>query len=110
MDSRDLEEKIVELQTLKDDDNISEDEQEELTKLLALKEETENYGWEDGISFIPDYEFQDYCRELAEDCYITSDKSNPLLNYIDWESWANDCKMDYSEVEYDGTTYYYREA
>lgn len=110
MDSRDLEEKIMGLKTLKDDNNISEDEQEELIKLLKLKEETENYGWLNGIYFIPDYEFEDYCRELAEDNYISNNDKNPLLNYIDWRGWARDCKMDYMEVEYCGTTYFYREA
>jgi len=106
MDSRDLQERIEELEDIEE---LDEDEQTELNGLNKLKDECEGYGWDDGIHFIKEYEFEDYARELAEDSYISED-NNPLLNYIDWERWARDVQMDYSEVEFEGTTYYYREA
>lgn len=114
MDSRDLQERIEELEELFDsyDEYKAEhpEEVKEYKELNELKDECEGSGWDDGIYFIPDYEFEDYCRELAEDCYITSADNNPLLNYVDWEKWARDCSMDYSEVEFRGTSYYWREA
>jgi hypothetical protein len=111
LDSRDLEKELEELEEREEDKDypLSETEQQELKELKELKEECENCGWDYGICFIPDYEFEDYCRELADDCY-SLDNNNPLSNHIDWESWANACDMDYSDVDFRGTTYKYREA
>lgn len=112
LDSRDLEKELEELLEKRDDedqDDLTEEEQEELKELEELKEECEGYGWEYGINFIADWYFHDYARELAEDCYEL-DPKNPLSNHIDWNSWADAVEMDYTEVEFRGTTYQYREA
>jgi hypothetical protein len=111
LDSRDLEDELQNLEEREDDkdDPLDEEDKRNLKELKELKEECEDYGWDDGICFIPDYMFEDYCRELADDCY-SLDKNNPLSNHIDWESWANAVEMDYSEVDFRGTTYKYREA
>lgn len=56
---------------------------------------------------IPEWEFEDYCQDLAEDCgYVDND--SPLRYYVDWEKWARDCKVDYTEVTFDGSTYLVR--
>jgi antirestriction protein len=108
-DTRDLEEELQGLLQLKEDNE--EYDQDRLKELEDLKEELEGYGWEYGIALIPEVDFEDYARELAEDCFMGSDaKTNPLMNHIDWESWANDVEMDYSSVEFEGTTYLWREA
>lgn len=119
MDSRDLQERIEELEELFlndegqiDDDlyqDLSNSEREEYEELLNLKEECEGYGWEHGIYFIKEYEFYDYCKELAHDCGMV-DENSPLSNFIDWNSWANACEMDYSSVDFEGETYLFREA
>lgn len=109
LDSRDLEEELQELEELKE--NGEEYDEERFKAIQELKEECESYGWDCGICFIPDYQFEDYAQELAEDCYLGADmKNNPLINHIDWESWANSVEMDYSSVDFEGTTYLWREA
>jgi len=113
LDSRDLEKELEELQEREDDKNnpLDEYEKESLKELEELKEECENYGWEYGIIFIADWNFEEYCRELADDCYIFGDmNTNPLINHIDWKSWADAVEIDYSNVEFRGTNWLYREA
>jgi antirestriction protein len=52
--------------------------------------------------------FKEYARELAEDTG-TINKSNEWPNYcIDWERAAAELKMDYTSVEVDGETYWFR--
>ncbi len=59
-------------------------------------------------TFIPESEWHDYAWDMANDVFgIDLDKGN-FSAYFDDERWADDLKMDYSEIEVDGTTYYYR--
>lgn len=63
--------------------------------------------WDYGLTLIPDDEFEDYVKELITDCgYISNDL--PSWIEIDWETTAENVKIDYSEVEFRGETYYYR--
>lgn len=42
--------------------------------------------------------FTDYAREWAQGSgYI--DNNNPLLDYVDWEAYADNMKQDFTEVE-----------
>lgn len=42
--------------------------------------------------------FTDYAREHATDCgYV--DNNNPLVEYVDWEAYAENMKQDFTEVE-----------
>lgn len=112
LDSRDIEERIVELEN---DNNLAEEEKEELKELLSIKEECENYGWEHGISFISDYYWQDYCEEFAYECgymddFRSNNSHNPLTYCVDWEKWASEMKYDYSSITINNRDYYWREA
>ena len=103
LDSRDLEKELKDIET----------DQERKKAIKELKEECQNYGWEYGINFINEDYWEDYCKDFAEDCgYLNmrSDTFNPLESCIDWEKWSDLMKQDYSEIEFDGTWYYYREA
>jgi len=102
LDSRDLEEEL----------NTSEIEIDRKKAIEELKNETKNYGWEHGIIFISDFEWRDYCKDMAIDCgYISRSKEyNPLEDCIDWDKWSDLVKNDYSEIEFEGATYYWREA
>lgn len=63
--------------------------------------------WRHGVQFIPEDDFTDYCKELLEDCGELP-KDLPWYIVINWEDTADNLKADYSEVEYQGTTYLYR--
>ena len=85
--------------------DFDEDEQKELAELESLSEEISD--WKDGATMVPESEFVDYCQELLEDC---GDLPRNLPNYIaiDWDKTADNIRADYSEVEYQGTTYLVR--
>lgn len=80
---------------------------ERIAAIRDLKDEI--YGWEDGVTFVKDSYFEEYAEELAEDLGITSSKfQNWPYNCIDWSNAADQLKDDYSSVEFDGETYWYR--
>ena len=135
LDSRDLKEKREELQNqildsfnetfpqyeTDDFENILFEEEEvqswkedwldeivEITDIEKLEDEVSSSEWDYGITFISEDEFEDYCEELVEDCgYISKDF--PTWIEIDWKATANNVKQDYSEVEYQGVTYLFRD-
>lgn len=106
IDSRDLLDRLNELEGYDEPDDI---EQEELTKLRAICEEGLGmFGdWEHGENLIPEDQFTDYAQELAEETGAISSSSDAQwpLYCIDWERAARDLRMDYSEIDIDGTTY-----
>ena len=125
LDSRELEERIHELiiefvDTTEDDPadimsvddwkfGLTEDDAEELAALLELREEAEDMGWEYGIQFIPEDDFPGYVEELATDCgYISADLPGWIV--IDWDETAQNVTEDYATVEFQGVSYYFREA
>ena len=95
---------VEELEKLEAD--FDEDEQKELAELESLSEEI--YEWNDGAAMIPESEFVDYCQQLLEDI---GDLPKDLPGYIaiDWDRTADNLRADYSEVEYQGTTYLVRD-
>ncbi len=93
---------------------LDEEETERLAALTALDDQLfcdmEEYARNES-AMIPDYEFEEYCREMASDFgYLNSESGadNPLMNHIDWDGWAEDVKHDYMEIEFDGGTYLIR--
>lgn len=109
LDSRNLEEELNELLEAKE--NKEDYDEERLKALEELKEECEHYGWNDGIIFIPESEWEDYCEEFAYDCgYLDRHNNNPLSYCIDWSQWAESMTQDYSTVDFDGDTYYWRDV
>ena len=101
-DSRDLEEEL----------NNKETDKERMEAIKELKEETENYGWDHGIYFIPEENWEEYCQDFAYDCgYLDRhNEFSPLESCIDWKKWSDLMAMDYSTVTFEGNDYYYREA
>ena len=92
LDSRDLEEELKNPHT----------EEERKKAIKQLKKETENYGWEHGIIFISEMEWEDYCQNFAEDCGYLDNTEVPtfITNHIDWESvWSRELRFDYFEVD-----------
>jgi len=87
----------------------STSEGEEHRSIVSLSDEFGSSQWEDGITFVKDYYFEDYAREFAEDIGAISGDERWPATCIDWEKAASELKYDYSSVEFDGETYWYRE-
>ena len=107
LDSRDIIERIEELEA--DEESLEPDEKDELEALRKLAGEAgSSPDWEYGETLIRDSYFRDYAQELAEDCgMIKSDCSWPYT-CIDWDQAANELKMDYFCVDFDGVDYWIR--
>lgn len=59
------------------------------------------------VTMVRDSYFRDYAKELADDCVFTRGNEWPA-RCIDWDQAARELQMDYSAVEFDGVTYWYR--
>lgn len=90
-------------------DNIA-DLEADLAQLKALAEEAEDHvsGWRYGATLIRDTYFEEYARELAEDIGAIDRNANWPLGCIDWKQAADELKMDYTSVDFDGETYWIR--
>lgn len=81
-------------------------EQEELAELENLENEISDFRH--GETMIPESDFEDYARSFAEDIGAIPDDSKWPMTCIDWSQAADELKQDYTEVEYQGTTYLVR--
>ncbi|MGI9493142.1 MAG: hypothetical protein ACR2QF_12150 [Geminicoccaceae bacterium] len=92
-----------------DVDDINE-ASEQLKPLKALADETSNYAedWDHGAALIRDSYFEQYAEQLADDIGAVNSNASWPNNHIDWESAANELKIDYTAVEFDGVTYWVR--
>lgn len=77
----------------------------ELEELKEMAEEVSE--WADGNTLIPEDDFEEYCQELLEDVGDIP-KDLPWYIVIDWEATAHNIRQDYSEIDYQCTTYLYR--
>lgn len=60
------------------------------------------------VTLIRDSHFEQYARDLAEDCGMV-DSNQKWPNYcIDWEYAAKELQYDYSSTHIDGITYWFR--
>lgn len=106
IDSRDIIARIEELEGNSMRDGI---EEEELRQLKELAEQCEGYGdWEYGETLIRESYFEEYAQELAEDTGAIDSNAQWPLQHIDWEAAANELKIDYTEVDFDGVSYFIR--
>ncbi len=116
LDLRDIIEELDNLEEMFSADGMSDEDIERRNDLRTFEHEFEtSTGYElrsmadNEPNAIAESEFEDYCQELAEDCgYVAHTDQNPLLNYIDWERWAKDCRYDYTEFEFEDVTYLVR--
>ena len=133
LDSRDLQERLEELETeleaLTEDLEAAEEEndeaavsdaeqaieewkeenQEEIDALTALKDYCWDSGWRYGIAFVAEEDFEEYAQELAADLYGEEIRNASWpFDCIDWERAAGALRQDYSSIDYQGTTYLFR--
>lgn len=125
-----LEEKNELLENLQDSEwrqeNLDADEQKELAddfenfcelyyntniedydlvyEIEILKEDVDSPEWEGGITFINEAHFDDYARDYMEQLF---DIPSDLERYIDYESFTEDIQNDFTDVDFNGWTFYY---
>jgi len=89
------------LQTFLTDDGL----QDELKELRELRDEIPE--WQHGEALVPVDDWEEYVQELLEDCG-TLPKDLPWYVVIDWTATAENIAQDYSTIDYQGETYYFR--
>ena len=108
IDSRDV---IKRIEELEDFEELDDDEKEELEALRKLAKDGENYApdWFHGAGLIHEDYFTEYCEELCKDIGdIPQELPWYITNHIDWDGVADEIKADYTEVDFDGATYFVR--
>lgn len=112
IDSREVIARIEELEWLVTEDQISRDEVAELDSLTRLAAKGEEYveDWEYGAIIINEEHFTDYIKEFVEEIdYETfTNMPNYVKEAIDWEKVAETLMDDYTEIDYEGITFYAR--
>ena len=90
------------------------DNAEEYTAIKTVLDELKGGGGDEQwrgdwypITMIREDYFTEYCQELVSDI---GDMPREIPSYIeiDWDATADNLKVDYSEIEIDGDTYFYR--
>lgn len=96
------------------DEGDDADAWHELNTLQAVLDELKGYGGDEQwrgdwypVTLVADAYFAAYARELLEDCG-TIPRDLPDWVEIDWELTARNVRIDYTPVEIDGATYWYR--
>jgi hypothetical protein len=88
-------------------DNLTEEDKEELTALLALQDECEGISeWKYGTPLIRDSYFETYAENLAGELYEIHD--HWPFTCIDWEKAAEELQYDYTYVNFGDETYWIR--
>lgn len=82
----------------------------ELKALLSLQEEAKGYSddWRHGAALIRDSYFEEYAEQFADDIGAINKDAHWPINCIDWKKAAEDLQADYTEVDYDGVSYWVR--
>lgn len=114
IDVRDIIARVEELDPEYSDIKLTDDEAKELAELQAILDRLKGYGGDEQwrgdwypVTLISERTFEDHVREMLEDCG-TIPKDLPWFVAIDWETTAQHVQGDYTPVEIDGTTYWYR--
>lgn len=107
IDSREVIERIAELEGIV---LRAPDDDDELDALRALTDEASDYAddWADGVTLVRDSYFKEYAQEYAEDIGAINAEVAWPYSCVDWDRAADELRMDYTAVEYDGVTYWVR--
>jgi len=110
IDSRDVIARIEELEEMiREGVDDTDDDRAELTALRALAEQGQYVDdWTYGATLIRDSYFVDYAKQLAEEIDAIPEFPTWPTMHIDWEAAADELQADYTDVEFDGVTYWVR--
>lgn len=83
---------------------LDEDEVEELESLEALLTDLEYVGGDARhVTMIRDDHFAEWVKDGYLECQgAPPDEWRP---YIDWDAWTDDQRSDYTEIDWDGTSW-----
>ena len=88
---------------------------EELVRLRSLLDDLRGDGgdhdWRDNwypLLLVRDSYFEDFAQQEAEDLDLIKSDMRWPYTCIDWEKAAEELQVDYTTVEFDGVTYWYR--
>jgi hypothetical protein len=88
-------------------DDFGDSEEDELKEIEDIENTVSDFNH--GETLIPEDDFEDYARELAEDlCGREVRDANWPFSCIDWEQAAEELKVDYISITYQGTDYLVR--
>jgi|688.fasta_scaffold274708_2 chromosome segregation ATPase len=110
-DQKELEEWQEELEDLEYQlssmqDDFGDDEKEELEELEELESAISDF--KHGETMVKVDNFEEYARQLADDCGMVDHNASWPMNCIDWEKAASELEQDYQTVTYQGTDYFVR--
>jgi hypothetical protein len=116
IDVRDLIARVEELENLEPADETEKwNNCDEFSALTDILEELAGNGGDEQwrgdwypITLIRDDYFTTYAQELADDIGAVPANVQWPMTCIDWDMAARDLKMDYTSVEINGSTYWYR--
>lgn len=112
IDSRHVIELIEDLEYEVTEDTITREDMRDLDTLRALASKGEEYAedWEHGATLIRFNHFTDYIKEFVSETDGETLENMPefLRDAIDWEVVAETLMDDYTELDYEGVTYYTR--
>jgi len=107
LDTRDLASELEDFDHFGEDgEGLEPEDIERRDEIRELLEEVDPDGY--GETLIPEEDFEEHARELAEEIGAVADFSAWPCTAIDWKQAASDLQTDYSTVTFDGTDYYYR--
>jgi hypothetical protein len=110
IDSRDIIDRIDELEAERAEGPLDDDDAEELAALVAIREEADGYvaDWKHGETLIRDTYFRTYAEELAEDLGAVDRNARWPMTCIDWAAAAEELRQDYIEISVGDRTWYAR--
>lgn len=107
IDSLDI---IDRIEALTNDPERTAAECKELEALTSLASECDDASpdWSYGVTLVRDSYFVTYASEYADDIGATDRNASWPFTCIDWEQAADELKMDYTAVDFDGVTFWVR--
>lgn len=112
IDLRDVTDRFEELEGTEMRNKADEEEFQTLTKLLDdLRGNGGDHDWRGNwypLSLVRDSYFEGFAHDEADSLGLIDNEASWPYTCIDWERAAEQLQMDYSSVEFDDETYWYR--
>lgn len=91
------------------------DKGQELARISGLLHDLRDCGGDEQwrgdwypLQLVAEHYFEEHAMQLADDIGAIPANAAWPMTCIDWERAARELKYDYSAVDFDGTTYWYR--